>query len=70
MDCNTENCNGEMETGLSKCDTGAYNIYDYQSNLKFQWKTHNISSDDDEIGTQVSCLFCQTCNLVEHTDFT
>jgi len=64
MDC--INCQQTMLTGTSKCEAGAYNIYDSNDVFDFQWKTHDIASDDDEIGTSVACEYCKTCNVVIH----
>jgi len=64
MDCTQ--CNQAMSSGTSKCEIGVYNIYDNKGTLDFQWRVHNISSDDDEIGTQVACYYCKTCSIVEH----
>ena len=64
MDC--INCQQAMLSGTSKCEVGAYNIYDSTNAFDFQWRTHDILSDDEEIGTQVACYYCKDCTIVEH----
>lgn len=64
MDCT--NCQQTMLIGTSKCEVNAYNIYDNNDTFDFQWKTHDIASDDEEIGTEVACYYCKTCDIVEH----
>ena len=64
MDC--ANCQQAMLSGTSKCEVGAYNIYNDADTFDFQWRTHDILSDDEEIGTQVACYYCKDCNIVEH----
>jgi len=64
MDCT--NCQQTMLSGTSKCEVGAYNVYDDNGVFDFEWKTHELPSDDEEIGTEVSCRYCKPCLIVEH----
>ena len=59
-------CSGSMLSGISKCMTNSYDIVDANDNLLMAWKSHDLPTDDVEIGTSVACLYCIACNHVEH----
>jgi len=64
MDC--PSCTNSMSSGISKCMTTSYDIVDANDNLLMAWKSHDLPSDDDEIGTSVNCYYCLACGIVEH----
>jgi len=63
---NCPECNNTMSSGISKCNIGFYDIVDINDNLLMRWKSHDIDSNNVEIGTSVECEYCQTCNVVIH----
>jgi len=63
---NCPECNNTMSSGISKCNIGFYDIVNIKGNLLMRWKSHDIDSNNTEIGTSVECEYCQTCNVVIH----
>ena len=63
---NCPECNNTMSSGISKCNIGFYDIVDIKDNLLMRWKSHDIDSNNAEIGTSVECEYCQTCDVVIH----
>jgi len=63
---NCPECNNSMQLAVSKCEIGFYNIVDKTGKLLWQWQSHDLLSNDPEIGSEVDCEHCQACGVVIH----
>tara|TARA_R100001079_G_scaffold93383_1_gene56091 strand:- start:243 stop:437 length:195 start_codon:yes stop_codon:yes gene_type:complete len=61
---NCPNCNIEMIDGTMLCHTNDYRINDSGGNLVIIIQTHDIPSDNEEIGDSYSVKYC-SCGFWE-----
>ena len=61
---NCENCNNPMEQGIYKCNLNSYDIVDENENVLIVWESHNIDSNNEEIGDSSSVHYCELCHLI------
>ena len=61
-----ERCGYQMEeeTGVLICTTTDFRIQDSNGNLKFVISTHNLESDDEEIGESWNVKYCYCRNYI------
>lgn len=58
---NCINCGNTMTLGLYRCNLNSYDIIDENENVILVWKTHNIPSDNVEIGDTSQVYYCEDC---------
>jgi hypothetical protein len=61
---NCQNCNKTMIQGIYKCNISSYDIVDNKNNVLIMWESHNIPSDDIEIGDTSQVYYCEDCHLI------
>ena len=66
------NCNQNLLNGIFYCSTNDYRVIDNlnDKNLIFIIETHEIDSDDEEIGINDNIQYCnhQNCNYILYPD--
>ena len=70
MSC--ERCNQTLLNGVYYCDITDYRVIDnlVDQNLIFIFKTHDLPSDDIEIGDNINIFYCnhQNCNYIKYIE--
>lgn len=61
---NCENCNNEMARGIYKCNLTSYDIVDENGNVLINWESHDLDSNDPEIGDFARVHYCQSCHII------